>query len=171
VARRAFTAPRRLTEWSAVLVRINVDGLSGTQTFGTGFASESAIRATSIRLRGHGQFRFRPAAADDAIIVGLGLIHVSSDAFAVGATAVPSPIDDLDGDWVWHRLFAPAVGTQAFAAGDPNMDWIVDFEIDSKAQRKIGPGDTLVFVADGLVVSGSPVADISATVRELAKVS
>ena len=174
MARRVFPVQRtsrRLTEWSDILPRMFVDGITTTQTTGTAIAAESLQRQTLVRVRGSGQFRFRPAAANDVMIVGLGLIVVKEDAFSAGSTAIPSPIDDADTSWLWHRLFVPAVATQAFSATDPNQEWIENFEVDSKAQRILHPGDTIVWMADGIQSSGSPTADIAAAVRILAKLA
>ena len=164
----AFPAKKRMTVWSNIIPRISLDGLSGTQSTGTALGASSAGGVTLVRTRGAGQYRFRPAAANDVHVVGLGLIVVNTDAFVSGgATSMPSPIDDVDANWVWHRLFQPAVATKAFDANDPGLvEW---FEIDSKAMRIFKPNTTLAFIADGLAVSGSPLSDIAAAVRFLVK--
>ena len=169
MARRTFPSARRVTEWSDVLIRITVDGVAATQTFGSASQSAEALSSTTlVRCRGAGQFRFRPAAANDVHLVGLGLIVASNDAVTTGPGAVPSPTDDADAEWIWHRLFQPAVAFAAYAATD-FQGYVENFEIDSKAMRKLHPGDTLVLIADGVQLSATPVSDIAAAVRILTK--
>ena len=55
------------------------------------------------------------------MIVGLGLIVVQSDAFTTGgATAMPSPTDDVDAPWLWHQffVFGPTVAAESATALD-----------------------------------------------------
>ena len=164
---RTFAPSRRQTVWSSVMPRISVDGLSSTQALGLNIGAQSGGGVTLVRSRGAGQYRFRPAAANDVHVVGVGLIVVNSDAFAIGATAIPSPTDDIDAEWIYHRIFAPAVAFEAYASG--LNEFTEYFEFDSKAMRKLHPGDTLVWTTDGIVSSGSPVSDISAACRFLVK--
>ena len=165
---RSFPAARRKTLWGNVLPRISVDGLTAAANTGISTGAISGGGNTLVRCRGNGQYRFRPAAANDVHLVGLGLIVVSLDAFNIGATALPSPIDDVDSEWIWHQIFQPAVAFAAYSATD-FQEYVQNFMIDSKAMRVLHPDDVIAFIADGLQLSGSPVSDIAAGVRLLVK--
>jgi len=167
VARRhAPVSQRRRMQWGNVMVRTEVEGVAAAINIGAvAIGAEFLVATTLVRCRGHYQIRFVPDAANSSQIAGLGLIIVDEQAFTAGAASVPSPTDDMDEEWVWHGLFpfAPAFGV---AAAD-DVALVVSGEIDSKAQRKVKPGDSLVFVWDGIITAGSPTFDGIAAIRNL----
>ncbi len=158
---------RRQADWSSVLVRTRVTGLASTQSLGAvSVGSEALERFTTVRLRGNAYVHLDPGAVGDSMVVGLGLVIVSADAFAAGAASMPSPIDDLDWAFLWHQLFilGPSIGS---TEGDQSLDQIMRVVIDAKAQRKNTPGEVLAFIWDAVIDSGAPTADGYAAVREL----
>ena len=113
--------------------------------------------------------RVVPDAASASGVCGLGLGVFDEEAFAVGATALPSPTDDIDFDWVWHQLipFPPSVGTEVV----DELGTVMRIPIDGKAQRKLTPGDVLGWMVDGVTLAASPLYDGVAACRFLVMLS
>ncbi len=130
-----------------------------TQT--TGGAVDSVAVAddtgTIVRSRGFVRAVMDVGAAGDTIVGGFGLYIASDDQLAAGVTAFPSPILDLDADWMWHSfaVLRSEVGTQL----DEKTTFSQLLTIDSKAMRKIRQNQQVVFVGDVSVQSGSPTLD------------
>ena len=165
--RRNYPAPRRVPEWSGVIVAIEGQGLAAGQSFGdTNTAAEATIRNTVARVRGSCLIHLTAGAASDSMIVGVGLGVVNADAFAIGSTSVPSPLDDAEWSWLWHGLF---VLGPCIAADSVNEEVLLSQrkEIDGKAMRKMTANETLFFIADGVILSGSPTFKVNAAVRFL----
>jgi len=165
-ARGHFPAPKRLTEWSGILLRSEVQGLAGTQSLGdSSQRAEATATNTLIRLRGTLYGHMVPDAASASMVVGCGLILASEDAFTAGAASVPSPIDDLDSPWIWNQVmvFGPSVGTEVVNEMGVNFR----AEIDNKAQRRVKPNESLGFVWDSITTAGSPQFDGNVAARFL----
>ena len=86
-------------------------------------------------------------AASETQIVGVGIAVVSEQAEAIGVTAVPTPISDLNSDlWLLHKLlfnqlsFGSAVGFESQAGR------LVS--IDSKAMRKVNNDQEIVVMIE-----------------------
>ena len=139
--------------------------LSATQSLGSGSIATVNAAGTLVRLRGYATVSMDVAAADNTQVVALGMIVGSDDQVAAGATAFPSPMDDLDADWIWHSFFPlrSVTGTQSDGVGGQ----VVSQVIDSKAMRRVKQNDQLVMVADAQILAGSPTADSVAGVRAL----
>ena len=154
------------------MVQLATIGNSATKTVGNNRAIGVAFleALTLVRVRGTGFIFMDPGAIGEIILVGVGLIIVKADAFAIGATAVPGPITDLDADWLWHRIVPLGPTAQAAQAGNL-VPQVERFEIDSKAQRKVKPNDSLVFVAEGDVSAGAPTYDAHLGCRHLLMLS
>ncbi len=164
---RQFPAPKRGTEWSSVLARSEVQGVSTGQTLGdTAVAAEATVRQTVVRHRGHALCHMIAGAASDSMLVGLGLVIISADAFAAGAASLPSPLEDAAYPFFWHQLFVlgPAQAAETVAYSMLTEQRV---EIDSKAQRKLQPGQTIAFIWDGFILAGSPTFDGFAAIRTL----
>jgi len=90
---------------------------------------------------------------------------VSSEAFAAGVASVPEPYADSDwGGWMVWRSFCYRLQFED-GTGVQYPDW--NFEIDSKAMRKVTPNETLVIVAE----SQAGVYSICFGIRTLVKLS
>ena len=83
----------------------------------------------------------------------MGLAVVSDQATAVGITAIPTPIANMESDlWFVHQLlysqftFISGVGIQ-----DGGLQ---QYEIDSKAMRKVDIGQDVVVVGERSVAGG-----------------
>ena len=164
--------PRRVYEWAGGTVRGANIALGGAKTFGTiapqGQEAQTAL--TLVRSRGNGMFFLDPGAVGDVMEVALGLIIVSSDAFAAGVASVPGPLSDLDAEWIFHTVKELGPGSLASQAED-SLVQVHHFEIDSKAQRKLKPGDVVAMVFEGAIHAGAPTVDVSASVRTLLMLS
>ena len=91
------------------------------------------------------------ATEDQMGAVGIGI--VSEQAASLGVTAVPHPDFDAGwGGWLWHSYFASSFkqATAASFIGD-SFNRIV---IDSKAMRKVGDNERLVFVCQNSSTTG-----------------
>ena len=124
---------------------------------------------TLIRTRGIIQVILTAAGAAEGFNGAFGICVVSNDAFAVGITAIPNPVDDMDWDgWLYHQfwsLMAPAA-FQATGTGP----FVKDLVIDSKAMRKVGQNDTIVLVGQFLEI-GTAALSVTAGSRFLFKLS
>jgi len=162
-------APRRLTGWDegpggTALTTIS-DSLATILGSGFSFLLDGL---TIVRIRGSIQVFLTSGAANSGFHCALGMGVVSLDAFTVGITAVPDPIADMQwGGWMYHRFF-DVHSSAAFSATDGANK--VQFEIDSKAMRKVGQND-LLFLSLEAVESGTAVMSVCAETRILLKLS
>ncbi len=92
--------------------------------------------------------------------VGFGTAIVSEQAIAIGVTAIPTPITDLDSDmwFVYERLMMSMQLSATASSWAPSN---VERRIDSKAMRKVEEGEGLV----GVVETGVSSAGVFVTVE------
>lgn len=162
--RRAFgQKSSRLTQWIGPAVQGPVGVASGGAT-ALAFAAFTESQ-TVIRTRGVVSINPQAVSADVDITGAVGICVVSDEARVAGVASMPEPF--TDGDWggwyVWlpfsfHFEFATAA-----AVNYPNWN----FEIDSKAMRRVSPNETLVCVAE----SQTGAFEIAASIRTLVKLS
>ena len=154
-------------EWQDTIPRTKMTLLGAAQTVGAVSVGAIVGQAfTIVRLRGTYTVHMDTGAIGDGQLVGLGLAVVSEDAFTVGgAGSMPSPIDDAGFPFIWHRLFMLQASTAT--ESDDSFTANERGEIDSKAMRKMKPGQVLAFIWDGIILAGSPTTDGSAAVRIL----
>ncbi len=153
MARRSFSGGTRMTkEWG---------GISGSrQTFtadGTALVGSLAPARPSTVLRILGEYTVHPTAAvaaGDAAVISVGIGVVSSDAAAVGSTAMPEPFGDQAFPWLYW-------GSHAFSFPSTTQDpshlaGSGRFSIDVKSMRRLKTRESLVWVADYFDFSGQP---------------
>ncbi len=146
--RHGFSAGRkRLSEWIGPADQAYVAVASAGATL-IGFASFEEP-TTIVRTRGAISVIPQTSAADVDIVGAFGIGVVSTEAFTAGIASVPEPFSDADwGGWyVWRSFssrfeFLDATGTILPA---------FNFEVDSKAMRKVASNETLVMVAEAQV--------------------
>ena len=111
---------------------------------------EATERLTLTRILGVLQFQLKSVGnVQEGFQITWGIGLVSSDAFSVGVGAVPSPQDDMDwGGWLMHG-FVNLISVSADVV-DNVSNRIVTVPIDVKAQRVMGPNDTVFMTADYL---------------------
>ena len=132
---------------------------SSTGILGSG-VTPTADKLTVARLRGEFMaFLASASAADNGFMCALGVGIVTNAAFAIGATAVPDPIDDAEWDgWLYHRFFnlisPTAISNTAITDADSVgiVSNVVRFEVDSKAMRKQDLEETLMAVVQAVEV-------------------
>ena len=151
--RRQFgTSQRRRVGWS--------DGPGDISTFAAVTASSVAIVGngaialgdgiTVVRIRGILQLILTAASAPlDGFTGAFGICVVTEDAFAVGVTAVPDPVDDVGWDgWMWHSFYSliQPIAFAAQSAATSNQTLV----IDTKAMRKLHASDVIILVGEHL---------------------
>ena len=141
--RRGFSPARRQTTWEegfGQTAMISIDTTS-TVIIGSGIVLlQDGL--TLVRTRGELVLQLTGTGSitdgfDGAVGVGI----VTSEAFAVGQTAMPDPLDDSDWDgWLWHQFYHYKGGLtlSSTLVTSPRI-----YQIDSKAMRKVDQGDTI----------------------------
>ena len=72
------------------------------------------------------------------------MIVVSDEAVAAGAASIPSPISDASSPWfVWQPLESSVVVASGVGFQEPSGR---NYEVDSKAMRKVGQGEDIALM-------------------------
>jgi len=141
-----IVAQKRKTTWLELQpARTTHTTTTGTIIFSL-TATELALRPfTIVRTRLLVGIESDQAATSEGQLGGLGIAVVSDQASAVGVTAVPLPIDDMESDlWLVHQLM---YNTFVFGSGIGfSDDGLHQYDIDSKAMRKVDIGQDVVVV-------------------------
>ena len=147
-SRGRLGAQRRETLWAPIpIVSTNITG-GGATLVAVASASEDALRPyTIVRTHLHVTIISDQVAATEVQIVAVGLAVVTDQASAIGITAIPTPVTDLESDaWYLHQwlqntyLFADATGFQDGG--------VVQMDYDSKAMRRVEDGFDNVLVVE-----------------------
>ncbi len=86
-----------------------------------------------------------------------GVQVVTENASGVGITALPTPAVDTDSDWfIWQALRTITVGLTSVGV---DIGGDRQYNIDSKAMRKVGANDDVVIVVDEVSAVGSRIMD------------
>ncbi len=99
------------------------------------------------------------ATALDQATVGIGIGIISTDAFTLGATAMPDPLGEPEFPWLYwasHSIFYPTAVSATAGQGDQSGVGTGRFPFDVKSMRKMKPRESLFFVAQYGDVSGTP---------------
>jgi len=151
---RQFTPRRRSRRWDSLLpVAVN------TATTGTQGGSSLAFSTpeTVVRMIGGGLFTFDASTTDVGdharMVVVIGV--VSSDAAAVGATALPDPITEANYQWLYFQELTIHAVSGVTAEWASNAASVHRYSFDIKSQRKLTPGQSLVYYAE-LASTGAP---------------
>jgi len=154
--RRTFPSRGRkidFKQWDAapgLIVETQAAGLlvSGSLAF--------SIPATLLRFRGYISASFdETKQVGDRLILTTGVAILSTDAVTAGAASLPDPATEPEFPWIWWGEFR----LDSFFAGavDGSGPGWQRYEIDSKAMRKIKPGESLVTIVEITNVIGAPV--------------
>ena len=163
--------PRRRTGWElgpggTAALSVSTDSVSflgsGIVTLFDGF--------TIARLRGFLSANLLTvSSAGDGYDFAVGVGLINSDAFAVGVTTILDPIGDADWDgWLYHRFFNIHAVTATIADGVNAAAAAIQFEVDSKAMRKLTDTD-VIFAAVQAVENGAATAEVFFNSRLLMK--
>ena len=124
------------------------------------------IKPTIVRTRGEVSIKPDAFNADIDINGAFGMCVVSQDALTAGIASIPKPFSDAEwGGWFVWQSFAKHL-EQVTNAGLLLGSW--DYQVDSKAMRKITTNDVIVSVAES--ISGAAF-DIAMHLRVLLKLS
>ena len=113
---------------------------------------EALVASTVARIHGHLVCWLEAVGTigDGFTRLAAGIGIVSADAFAVGATAVPSPSADQDwSGWMWHYAGGPIVGFSVTESENTGPVSQIRIPIDVKAMRKMKPNE-VIFGSVGL---------------------
>ncbi len=146
-----------MKEWDAIpLVQTQ---LSSAGTF-LGGSLAFGVPATILRSRGYLQASMDATKqVGDSIDLAFGLGIISTDAFAAGGGSVPDPGDEAEYPWIWWGQ----MHLEAFATGgtEPWGSSSQYIEVDTKAMRKMKPGQSLAWIVQVQGASGAPVTEIT----------
>ena len=159
--------PRQRKHWHLLGdVRLNLLS-AGTSLLGS-FIAAGGEPFTFIR--GIGELVVTPdgtgVVANDAGVIAAGVGVVSADAAELGATALPDPGSEPDYPWLWwyqvHMMFPEPSGSYAGLASESAR-----IRIETKAMRRVGPREALVFVVQYVDIAGTPPLDVIGSMRFL----
>ena len=140
---------------------------SGRQTFwlggtfvrstiaaGNGVVIQTSLNAAALALRPFTIVRTRglvsvmsdQIAAIEHQEIAFGAIVVSDQSVAIGVTAVPTPLTDSQSDWHVYQVGMDQFDFITGAGFQSNVG--KQYEIDSKAMRKVAEGQDLIQVAE-----------------------
>ena len=122
-------------------------------------------KPTITRIRGQVSVGPQSGAADLDIVGAWGIAIVSDQAFAAGQASIPGPFDEAGWDgWLAHGFYSMKLDVTT-DVGRLLIDRVQ--EIDSKGQRKVSDGETIVVMAESNVGA----YDISLQFRMLLKLA
>ena len=171
-ARGSFPArQRRKSSWEEGPGGIAVSTVTASASLILGSGAALLQDGTTlVRLRGRFRALLQVVAGSiaDSEIGAFGIGIATDQAFGVGVTAVKIPITDQGWDgwlyWQALQLFTASTTEEFGNAGSAFQD----FDIDSKAMRKLNLGDTIYGVVE-LTRTGSATAKILFDTRVLLK--
>jgi len=164
--------PRRKTSWEfgpggTIATTFSA---STTSVIGGGVTvGENGI--TLVRLRGSLQAFLKTADQANGgfhMVFGIGI--ASSDAFAVGVSALPNPGDDPQWPgWLYWRVFDIHAWSSTLSESyGPSGLASIQFEVDSKAMRKLGLNE-VIFASCQSIEAGNSTASVFFESRTLVK--
>ena len=102
-----------------------------------------SIPVTLVRTRGRIMTSLQAVASAGIDRFAVGMIVVSSDAFAAGVGSLPGPLSDGTNDWVvWSPLTNIHLGN---IVGENAVDRV---DVDSRGMRKLKEGDVLAIMVE-----------------------
>jgi len=151
-------SPRRKTSWQIgpeTGTNGSAQSITATGSTGASVGAQSAVDGnTLVRTRGELLLTLlAAAAAGDGFIGAFGIGVVTAQAFGIGITALPTPIDEEDWDgWLYHRYFSvvsSSIISDTVSSADDfanAVSAVLRVEIDSKAMRKVPENMTVAAV-------------------------
>ena len=154
--RSRVRVPRRRKGWNIGPGAPNsVENFGGSANAIVGQGAEATQDGgTLVRLRGSLLWGAgEQSAQGEGWIGAFGIGIVTAEAFAIGSTAMPSPVADVDWDgWIYWTP-VQAIQTEV-AGGNAEGDIRNEESVDTKAMRKLRQGDT-IFAAVEVVTLGT----------------
>ena len=155
---RVLTRPGKkidYKQWSATpSIRLGVT----TDTTVVGGSIGFTFPATILRARGSIVATLEaPIAAGDMAKFTFGLGIISTDSFTAG-TSVPDPAGEPDYPWLWWTEFA--LTTEVATINDSFGLHSHRVEVDTKAMRRVKPGQSLAWILQRADIAGDPPATV-----------
>ena len=114
-----------------------------------------AVPGTILRIRSFVQAQFDASAvSSDEIDLTYGIGLFATDAVSLGPTAMPDPAVEVEFPWLWWGdMHLHQEGTADPGSWGSNVQRI---DVDTKAMRKVKPGESLAWVIQASLASGAP---------------
>ncbi len=160
--RSGFAKTIDFKEWDA-LPAIRLTGISATTVLGGSLAFGPAGAATILRIRGEVVAQLETPAANEVKAFGIGIGVFSTDAVALGATAMPDPLADVGYPWIYwsaHVLMA-RIADGATSPADQAGTKTARIMIDSKAMRKVRPDQSVAIVVEPINLAGTATMELA----------
>jgi len=127
------------------------------------------IPATILRVRSRILISNDSPADTEQVNLAFGLGIVSSDAVAAGAGSLPDPDGEPEYPWLWWddiaiQSFGGAVSPVEIT---PFGEGCREIIVDSKAMRKVKPGETLTWVSSSFRVAGTPTLSVMGSITRV----
>jgi len=152
-----FTRGRRMPKHWHAITGVEISMTSSAVFAGGSLALDGPW--TAIRMLGEYIIGLDAApTAQDACQIGVGIGVVSSDAAALGATALPDPITEPEYPWLYwtnHRFFFTSTDLLA------NVMGAVRVPFDIRSMRKLKPRESLAVVVEYSDIAGAPAMQFS----------
>ena len=131
------------------------------------------LNAAALAIRPFIVVRFRADvlwSSDQAAVTedprgAVGATVVSEEASNAGVVSIPDPVTQSDADWFYHQGLANRFSFLSSVGFDGNVG--EHYRADSKAMRKVGSNDDVVFIASN--INASHGANITIMGRMLVK--
>ena len=163
MARPRSNFPRKLKRWDSI-DRFALD-ITGDAT-SLGAAKTFTEPSTVMRMLG--EYTIGPTSAPaalDAVSIGIGIALVSGDAAALGATAMPDPLDEPAYPWLFWADHWLEFGT---TSADPSAaEASLRRPFDIRSMRKMKPRESLVVVVQYLNSVGNPPINVAMSATRL----
>jgi len=157
MARGRTNFPRKSKAWSGIGSGANAFASSATALLVS--VGQGTAPSTILRILGNWFVQPTPGgttAALDSAEIALAIGVVSTDAAAVGASAMPDPITDEGYPWLyWKSFFCQLSDATVPAAGFTPGNGAF-FDVDVKSMRRVNPNQSLVVIAQYLDNVGAP---------------
>ncbi len=145
---RSFARPPARTKiWIGNRLSVVQPAGGASTLLGTLNAAALLLRPfTILRTRLLVAFRSDQTGTGETPNGAFGQIVVKETATAIGVTAIPTPLTEVDADWfIYQGLVDTIISLTSVGVVDPvGRVW----EIDSKAMRKVGPQDDQALVIE-----------------------
>ena len=154
-------SPRRLTQWGFIEFGPTTVSQAGTLVGSFSAATlASLLPFTLVRIRGLFLAHTDQSSAVETFLGSLAWAVVSEDARAAGVASLPTPINEgTDDRWLSYHPFA---GRQEDPTSGEHQSMVgTTFEMESKAMRKLGVGDSLVLMGECSTATLATVAGVA----------
>ncbi len=145
---RGSSRPLREVEWAFVEFGSTNVGASPVllASFASAGTSDLLGPSTIVRTRGMFHVISDQQAAVETILGAFAMEVVSDSARAAGVGSIPTPFTQgADEGFFVYQPYAQAA--EGFATGEPGAEGL-SYMVDSKAQRKLEPGEAIVLTAE-----------------------